>query len=64
MWSANHLSLLIAQLYHGLGFAKTRWCFLGEEADFHFRDEQQNNPLVSAETFRHSSTYIILHLLN
>ena len=25
-------------------------------------NKHQNNPLVSAETFRHSSTYIILYL--
>ena len=27
-------------------------------------NKHQNNPLVSAETFRHSSTYIILYIFN
>ena len=28
-----------------------------------FINKHQNNPLVSAETIRHSSTYIILYLI-
>ena len=62
MYSRDEPFLRSLECYFGIYLFYFDYLFIIIYLIIYF-NKHQNNPLVSAETIRHSSTYIILYLL-